>query len=106
MLAVSSGRVEKSSLTEQMQEPESSWNEYCSKKERDSAEFLGDMPRTAQVLAMAVVATEPVDKLSARLQHLDAHSDSLREVLDDERGPIRECQRHLWQRRRPRWGRW
>ena len=60
-----------------MQEPESSWKEYCSKKERDSAEFLGDMPRTAQVLTMAVVATEPVDKLSARLQHLDAHSDSL-----------------------------
>ena len=79
-----------------MQEPESSWKEYCSKKERDSAEFLGDMPRTAQVLTMAVVATEPVGKLSARLQHLDAHSDSLREVLDDKRGPIRACQRHLW----------
>lgn len=57
------------------------WKSYVTRKHRTSADFLADYPENAQVLAIACVVTEPVDKLSARLQHLDHHSCSAQESI-------------------------
>ena len=53
-------------------DPNESYKQYCAAKERQSAEYLRDFPKNARDLGIAAVCTVPVDRLSARLQHLDA----------------------------------
>eukprot|EP00959_Pyramimonas_sp_CCMP1952_P169708 3545385-Pyramimonas_sp.AAC.1 len=50
-------------------------------------------PQCGETLGFALVATMPIDHLSLRLQHLDAHgAGSIREVTDmTEHGLIRSC---------------
>lgn len=57
---------------------DSSFHFHCNKKRSQSMEFLLDQPATAKTVLIALLSTEPVDHLSARLQHLDAHGSVLR----------------------------
>ncbi len=66
----------------QAEHPEGSamaFQAYVTHKHRTAADFFTDYPHNAQLLGIAVVVTEAVDKLSARLQHLDHHSCSAQE---------------------------
>ncbi len=46
---------------------------------------------------IAVVATAPVDKVSAQMQHLDYNGSGIAEVTLKERGMLSACQVHLWE---------
>eukprot|EP00969_Alexandrium_andersonii_P278435 12307965-Alexandrium_andersonii.AAC.1 len=46
-------------------------------------------------MLLALIASEPLDALNQRLQHLDSTSHGLREITDDRRGVIVDAQAHL-----------
>ncbi len=64
------------------------------KKAKKALAFHGD-PTALQTIGLALITTQPLDKLSARLQHLDANSESLRELVA-VKGPLVDCQHYLW----------
>ena len=73
----------------------SAWVVHANQKMKHSIGFMTDQPATLRVLSNALLVTEPLDKLSARLQHLDDAGHSLRELMMEE-GPAFQCQRHIW----------
>ncbi len=72
------------------------WRSMVAKRLRSAQEFMADQPATAQLLSTALVISEPLDRLSARVQHLDAHGMTMAELCV-ERGLLYQCQAHLWQ---------
>ena len=71
-------------------------------KERQATSLLTDFPENVILLANAVVTSEPLDKLSNRLQHLYTCGRAWQEVIGPQ-GLIAECQRRLCSLGQP-WG--
>ena len=69
-----------------------SYHVHCHKKMTAAREFIAG-PKCGETLGFALVATMPIDHLSLRLQHLDAHgAGSIRELTDMcESGLIKSC---------------
>ena len=74
------------------QDDQESWNKFCAQQKKKASTFLGDIPKTEQYLMVACMASAPVDRLSARMQHLEHHSHALTELP----GLVDECSKHLW----------
>ena len=73
-----------------------SFHYHCNKKRRQALEFWADQPRSSEVLLTALLSTEPLDKLSARLQMLDEAGNAMTEFVDPTpRGLLHKCLRHL-----------
>ena len=73
------------------------WRIHAARKAKQCLEFMVETARTPQDLCIAAVATTPLDKLSARLQHLDTVGSSLAELADGRpKGLLAKCQRHFW----------
>jgi hypothetical protein len=68
-----------------------SFQAYRAAKDRRAGSFLQD-PLSSRVVGLACATTEPIDKLSARLQHLDHTSHSVTEISD----LVKECQSSLY----------
>ncbi len=62
---------------------------YLSRKQRQSQAFLCE-PETPKLIAVAIAVTEPCDRLSSRMQHLDSLSHGFSELADPN-GPVHEC---------------
>ena len=69
-----------------------SYHAHCHKKMTAARQFIAG-PTCGETLGFALVATMPIDHLSLRLQHLDAHgAGSIKEVTDmTEHGLTRRC---------------
>ena len=61
-----------------------SYHHHCNKKRRQSLEFLSTQPEAVDTVVTALVATESVDKLTARAQHLDIEGQALVEVVAEK----------------------
>ena len=72
-----------------------SFVELLGRKVKTSHEFLCEA-ENEKLLCMATAVLEPVDKLSARLQHLDAHGSALAELVS-KKSPETRSQQHLFQ---------
>lgn len=68
---------------------------HCSKKLRQCCEAVGDQPESTKLWGIALFATEAIDHLSARLQHLDASGYALKELVSPT-GLLLKVQRHTW----------
>ena len=79
---------------DEQDDPSSCFKEYCGRKERQAVAFLTDQPGSAHTVTVAVVVTEPVDRLSQRFQLLDAASHGISEAVSSQ-GPLRHCMKHL-----------
>ena len=77
-----------------------SFQMYASRKLKLSLETMQDQPQTLRTFVYALTATEPVDKLSARLQHLDAESGTAGEAVG-HRGAVYNAQRAYWEMLHP-----
>jgi hypothetical protein len=66
---------------------------YRAKKDRKCATFLMDSS-TPVTIALAAVASEPVDHLSARMQLLDHQGHGVTELVADDL--LLDCQRAFW----------
>ena len=75
-------------------EGEDSFHLHMTRKTKQCLEFH-TCPNSKQTLLVALLATQPVDRLSASCQHLDHHSGAAREVTSPN-GSLYRCQRHLW----------
>ena len=73
---------------------------YCSRKEKQSSDFLGDYPASTVAVATALVITEPTDHLSQRMQHLDTKTHAVTEMMSKS-GPLFRCQQQMWDLLRP-----
>ena len=76
------------------------WHVMTNQRKEACLLFVTDHLANLQVLGVALVCTIPMDKLSNRLQHLDASSSALLELTLDSKGPknpFHACQEHLWQ---------
>jgi hypothetical protein len=102
VVAASSLGIFKEELAADMDYPNQSYKQYCAGKERQATDFLTDFPENVILLANAVVTSEPLDKLSNRLQHLDTCGRAWQEVIGPQ-GLIAECQRRLCSLGQP-WG--
>lgn len=69
-----------------------SYHHHCHKKMTSAREFIAGS-KCGETLGFALLSTMPIDHLSLRLQHLDAHgANSIREVTDmTENGLIKKC---------------
>ena len=56
---------------------------------------MGDQPASTSLWSVAALATEGVDQLSARLQHLDAGGYGLKELVSPS-GCLFKLQQHMW----------
>lgn len=75
---------------------------HANKKARQ-AFALHTTPDAMPVICVALLTTEPVDKLSNRLQFLDGRGGSIKELVSDSpTSPLRACHRHLWYLMNPR----
>ena len=72
-----------------------SWQVHITKKLQKAFATLSDQPATTQVWSTALFATEPIDYLSNRLQHLDTVGSSLKELVS-ENGLLTQFQEHVW----------
>ena len=72
-----------------------SWAEYNNKKAKQCSEYLGGDSLLGQI-GCAVIASEPLDRLSNRLQHLDEVGNVLFDILGPGNGCLGDCQRHLY----------
>ena len=73
---------------------ESSYQVYMNAKARKSKEF-NEGEHVVETLGIALLGSEPVDKISARMQHLDKEMSSLRELVRPD-GPLVQGQAHYW----------
>ena len=73
---------------------QSTWKVYTGKKLRKAVAFVQE-PDTPQTLSVSLLTTQPLDFLSARLQHLDATS-TARGELAAKNGLLLQCQQSLW----------
>lgn len=76
------------------EERELSWQEVNSLSLQKAANFLLHEP-SAQHMLLTMVATEPLDALNQRLQHLDATSCCLRDLTNSNSGVLVVAQRRL-----------
>ena len=72
-----------------------SWRIHSAKKLKQCMEVVGDQPATVQLWAIAALATEAVDQLSATLQHLDVAGYVLKELVSST-GCLLTLQQHTW----------
>lgn len=72
----------------------SSFQVHCSKKRRQACEFLGERPDSEMCVVQALLSTSPLDKLSARLQHLDVKGESMMEAVSTS-GALHICHMDL-----------
>ncbi|CAK0826230.1 unnamed protein product, partial [Prorocentrum cordatum] len=72
-----------------------SWTEYNNKKARQCSEYLGSDDLLRQI-GLAVIASEPLDRLSNRLQHLDKVGNVLADILGRDNGCLGDCQRRFY----------
>eukprot|EP00959_Pyramimonas_sp_CCMP1952_P072636 1517519-Pyramimonas_sp.AAC.1 len=72
-----------------------SWTAYATQKARACGEFMAD-DRTPALLAVSVVASEAVGKLTMRLQHDDAVGCSVSDAFREDGGSLGRGQRHLF----------
>ena len=76
---------------------EESFRAVANKQRRAALEFVREVS-SATTLGISLVACMPLDRLSFRLQHLDHAGSSLLELVDDSvKGPLMQCQHHLWE---------
>ena len=80
--------------------PDLWYKAYSGKKAKQSAEFLGDQPRSSALCACMLVHCEPLDRLSNRMQHLDLAPEpdklgTLAETVKND-GLLKKCQRQIW----------
>lgn len=68
-----------------------SWTQMITAGLHKAVDFLLN-PSNAEHMVLSLVATEPIDALSQRLQHLDAHSSCLRDLVDETKGPLAKTQ--------------
>jgi hypothetical protein len=61
----------------------SPYHAHISKQAKQAVEFLGDPLEASLLLCRALVASEPVEILSSRLQHLDDVGGSMAELVDE-----------------------
>ena len=73
-----------------------SFHAVANKKKQQAVDFLTD-PGSAITLGVAAITVAPLDHLSFRLQHLDAHGCSGLELVDrSDKGLLFTCQRTYW----------
>lgn len=72
---------------------DTSYQEYRAKKDAKSLAFMSD-PSAPMTLTIACIATEPIDHLSARLQHLDCAGHGMTEIL--HHNLLEQCQVSLY----------
>lgn len=74
-------RVLKPTRVDENKANESSYHHVCNMRRHQSLDFVTTQPASSQCLLRALVGTEPLDKLSARLQFLDHAGMSMVEVV-------------------------
>ena len=72
----------------------SAWRVYATRKMNQSNAFMADETSPMR-LSLAAVASEPLDALSARVQHLDKVGSSVSEVVKPYGGIVCDAQTHL-----------
>ena len=80
-------------LTEVNEEGMDCWRVHTTKKLRQCLQALEDQPTSTVTWCTGLIATEPVDYMSARLQHLDATQGFGLKELVASRGLLHDC---LW----------
>ncbi len=86
--------VENDGAADARQPEDIDWRELGNTKAKDAVAFFSD-ESTAVSLGVAVVSTEPVDRLSNVLQHADVSGHSVDELLSAT-GAVRDCLTHLF----------
>ena len=72
----------------------SAWLIYANRKMKQCVDFVED-PESAEAVCLATLLSMPLDKVSARLQHLDDVGSGLGELTMD-RGLLEACQREYF----------
>ena len=75
-------------------EDEIPWSVFNAMNLQKAASFLKD-DECGKNLCLTLVASEPVDALNQRLQHLDFHGRGLQSLVDQQWGLLAECKRKL-----------
>ena len=88
-------------LTEVNEEGMDCWRVHTTKKLRQCLQALEDQPTSTVTWCTGLIATEPVDYMSARLQHLDATQGFGLKELVASRGLLHEFHEHTWARLSP-----
>ena len=78
-----------------------SWQVHITKKLKQCWETVSDQPDSSKLWGVGLFATEALDHLSARLQHLDSCGYALKELVNPS-GLLYEFQRHTWSLLNPR----